>query len=143
MRSELWKHMHEEHGLSLLESELNDIETIVYADLRKLRDNWRDRQRHWSRLNVDRASSYGTRANEIDKLLNREKGVMEKIPVPKEQLAVYYKKVEELEQLQADLRKLAEQWEHNAEKHEQAGEHGQASACRAHVVSIKRLLREG
>ena len=28
--------MHEEHWVSLLESELNDIETIVYADLRKL-----------------------------------------------------------------------------------------------------------
>ena len=37
----LWTYMHEEHWVSLLESELNDIETIVYADLRKLEEEWR------------------------------------------------------------------------------------------------------
>ena len=42
MRKKLWKYMHEEHGLSLLESELNDIETIVYADLRKIVEKWED-----------------------------------------------------------------------------------------------------
>ena len=42
MREKLWTYLHEEHGLSLLESELNDIETIVYADLRKLAENLKD-----------------------------------------------------------------------------------------------------
>ena len=40
MREKLWTYLHEEHGLSLLESELNDIETIVYADLSKLVERW-------------------------------------------------------------------------------------------------------
>ena len=47
MRRRLWTYMHEEHWVSLLESELNDIETIVYADLRKLVVKWETPYEHF------------------------------------------------------------------------------------------------
>jgi hypothetical protein len=69
MRSELWKHMHEEHGLSLLESELNDIETIVYAELRKLRDEIRADQYESADVNIWYSDGCKHAADKIDKLL--------------------------------------------------------------------------
>ena len=64
MREKLWTYLHEEHGLLLLESELNDIETIVYADLRKLVERWEDR------LKKNEAGGYGICVAEAKELLD-------------------------------------------------------------------------
>ena len=43
---------------------------VKKADLRKLVERYRDRQRHWSRWKVGKASAYETVADELEKLLN-------------------------------------------------------------------------